>query len=96
MREPTLENQTHEPGTKASWLAKKPPLKPLDILGHSIPPPDRTQIRDLAMFNLAIDSKLRGRDLVSLRVRDVMHADQIPPPSHGRAAEDTGNRCSLS
>jgi len=29
------------------------------------------------MFNLAIDSKLRGCDLVNLRVRDVMHADQI-------------------
>ena len=29
------------------------------------------------MFNLAIDSKLRGCDLVSLRGRDVMHADQV-------------------
>ncbi len=29
------------------------------------------------MCNLAIDSKLRGCDLVNLRVRDVMHADQI-------------------
>jgi len=27
--------------------------------------------RDLAMFNLAIDSKLRGCDVVSLRVEDV-------------------------
>lgn len=31
------------------------------------------------MSDLAIDSKLRGCDLVSLRVRDVMHADQILP-----------------
>jgi len=29
------------------------------------------------MFNLAIDSKLRGCDLVKLRVRDVMHGDDI-------------------
>ena len=29
------------------------------------------------MFNLAIDSKLRGCDLVSLRGRDVTHADQV-------------------
>jgi len=29
------------------------------------------------MFNLAIDSKLRGCDLVNLRVGDVTHADQI-------------------
>ena len=40
------------------------------------------------MFNLAIDSKLRGCDLVNLRVQDVMHADQILRPSDGRAAED--------
>jgi hypothetical protein len=29
------------------------------------------------MFNLAIDSKLRGCDLVSLRVRDIIHGSQI-------------------
>ncbi len=29
------------------------------------------------MFNLAIDSKLRGCDLVSLRVRDVTHGNQV-------------------
>ena len=34
-------------------------------------------VRDLAMFNLAIDSKLRGCDLVGLRVRDVTHGNQI-------------------
>jgi hypothetical protein len=27
--------------------------------------------RDLAMFNLAIDSKLRGRDVVAIKVEDV-------------------------
>ena len=35
--------------------------------------------RDLAMFNLAIDSKLRGCDLVCLHVRDVTHGSQILP-----------------
>jgi len=29
------------------------------------------------MFNLAIDSKLRGCDLVNLRVRDITHCNQI-------------------
>lgn len=29
------------------------------------------------MFNLAIDSKLRGCDLVNQRVRDIMHGNQI-------------------
>jgi len=31
------------------------------------------------MFNLAIDSKLRGCDFVNLRVRDVIHGSQILP-----------------
>lgn len=34
-------------------------------------------MRDLALFNLAIDSKLRGCDLVALRVRDVAHGNQV-------------------
>jgi integrase len=40
-------------------------------LGHSRPTSDQAHKRDLAMFNLAIDSKLRGCDLVSLRVDDI-------------------------
>jgi integrase len=36
-------------------------------------------VRDLAMFNLAIDSRLRGCDLVSLRIRDVSHGNQVLP-----------------
>ncbi len=34
-------------------------------------------IRDLALFNLAIDSKLRACDLVKLRLRDIAHGSQI-------------------
>ncbi|WP_311196881.1 tyrosine-type recombinase/integrase [Rugamonas apoptosis] len=33
--------------------------------------------RDLALFNLAIDSKLRGCDLVHLRVQDVCHGGHV-------------------
>jgi len=33
--------------------------------------------RDLALFNLAVDSKLRACDLVQLRVRDVSHGDRV-------------------
>jgi integrase len=36
-----------------------------------------SRVRDLALFNLAIDSKLRGCDLVRLRVEDVMQDDQV-------------------
>ena len=37
----------------------------------------RRRIRDLALFNLAIDSKLRACDLVRVRVRDVTHGGQM-------------------
>ena len=32
---------------------------------------------ELALFNLGIDSKLRGCDLVALKVRDICHGDQV-------------------
>ena len=35
------------------------------------------RFRELALFNLGIDSKLRGCDLVALKVRDVCHGDQM-------------------
>ena len=35
------------------------------------------RVRELALFNLGIDSKLRGCDLVALKVRDVCHSDQV-------------------
>jgi site-specific recombinase XerC len=41
--------------------------------------------RELALFNLAIDSKLRGCDLVKLRVRDVWPGDGV---SHKRNAAE--------
>ena len=72
-------HHAHEPWNKGKLVGQKPPLKPKDIWAIRFHLQTEHQIRDLAMFNLAIDSKLRGRDLVSLRVRDVMHADQILP-----------------
>ena len=35
------------------------------------------RVRELALFNLGIDSKLRGCDLVKLKVRDVCHGEQV-------------------
>ena len=70
-------NQTRESWNKGKLVGQKPPLKPKDIWAIRIHLHNEHQIRDLAMFNLAIDSKLRGCDLVNLRVRDVVHADQI-------------------
>lgn len=36
-----------------------------------------SRVRELALLNLGIDSKLRGCDLVALKVRGVCHGDQV-------------------
>ncbi|MFO1384794.1 MAG: tyrosine-type recombinase/integrase [Chitinivorax sp.] len=64
---------------KGKLVGQKPPLKLKDIWTIRIHLQNAHAVRDLAMFNLAIDSKLRGCDLVSLRVRDVTHGNQILP-----------------
>ena len=35
------------------------------------------RVRELALFNLGIESKLRGCDLVALKVRGICHGDQV-------------------
>ncbi len=47
-------------------------------------------IRDLALFNLAIDSKLRGCDLVKLRVSDISHGGRIQ--SRAQVVQQKTNR----
>jgi integrase len=68
---------TREPWNKGKLVGQKAPLKLKDIWAIRV----RLQIsgcaRDLALFNLAIDSKLRACDLVRLRVRDVAHGERI-------------------
>lgn len=70
-------NQSREPWNKGKLIGQKPPLKPKDIWAIRIHLQNARHVRDLAMFNLAIDSKLRGCDLVSLRVRDITHGTQV-------------------
>ena len=71
--------QHREPWNKGKLVGQKPPLKPKDIWAIRIYLQNEHNVRDLAMFNLAIDSKLRGCDLVNLRVRDIAHGNQILP-----------------
>ena len=62
-----------EPWNKGKILGQKRPLKLKDIWGIRIRLELAGNSRELAMFNLAIDSKLRGCDLMSIRVRDIAH-----------------------
>jgi len=56
---------------KGKLTGPKPPLRPGHVWSIRAKLQLERRMRDLAMFNLAIDSKLRGCDLVALRVDDV-------------------------
>src|SRR5262249_26038623 len=56
---------------KGKLTGPKPPLRPGHVWSIRAKLQLERRTRDLAMFNLAIDSKLRGCDLVALRVDDV-------------------------
>jgi hypothetical protein len=71
-------NAAHrEPWNKGNIVGQKAPFKLKDIWAPRVRLPMEGRVRELALFNLGIDSKLRGCDLVALRVRDVCHGDQV-------------------
>jgi integrase len=59
------------PWNKGRLIGQKRPLKPKEVWTIRVRLQLERRRRDLALFNLAIDSKLRGCDLVRLRVSDV-------------------------
>lgn len=65
------------PWNKGKLVGQKAPLRLSDIWSIRVRLQLSESARDLALFNLAIDSKLRGCDLVSLRLRDVSHGSAI-------------------
>jgi integrase len=69
--------KTRHPWNKGKLTGQKPPLKLKEIWAIRIRLQISQQIRDLALFNLAIDSKLRSCDLVKIRVRDVTHGANV-------------------
>src|SRR5919201_2828041 len=60
-----------EPWNKGKLIGQKPPLRPEHVWSIRTRLQMEGRTRDLAMFNLAIDSKLRGCDVVALRVEAV-------------------------
>ena len=64
------------PEKRRAWnrgklIGAKPPLRPKHVWSIRTKLQVEGRIRELAMFNVAIDSKLRGCDVVALRVEDV-------------------------
>ncbi|MEP3439579.1 MAG: tyrosine-type recombinase/integrase [Hoeflea sp.] len=62
---------------KGRLLGQKRPLLPKHVWAIRVRLELAGALRDLALFNLAIDSKLRGCDLVSLQVADVFSAGAV-------------------
>src|SRR3974390_2078679 len=67
----TSQTPRREPWNKGKLIGQKPPFRPKHVWSIRTRLQMDGRVRDLAMFNLAIDSKLRGCDVVALRVDDI-------------------------
>jgi integrase len=67
----------HEPWNKGKIVGQKAPFKLKDIWALRVRLQMESRVRELALFNLGIDSKLRGCDLVALKVGDVSHGELL-------------------
>ena len=66
-----------EPWNKGKLVGQKAPFKAKEIWAIRVRLQMSERVRELALFNLAIDSKLRACDLTALRVRDICHGGQV-------------------
>jgi hypothetical protein len=79
--EPAMSLDQQHQNVRQPWnagrvIGAKPPLKPRHIWSIRTRLQLERRVRDLAIFNLAIDSKLRGCDLVKLRVSEALRYTQ--------------------
>lgn len=65
------------PWNKSKIIGQKAPLRPKDIWSIRVRLQMQHHSKELALFNLGFDSKLRGCDLLALRGRDIYHGAQI-------------------
>ncbi|CAM3368600.1 hypothetical protein SAMN04488021_16414 [Paracoccus aminovorans] len=65
------------PSSPCGQAGQKRPLLPKHVWSIRVRLEMADNRRDLALFNMAIDSKLRGCDLVCLKVRDVFAAGRV-------------------
>lgn len=75
--ESTCNRQPITPWNKGKIVGQKTPFKLKEIWAIRIRLQLGHRTRELAMFDLGLDSKLRACDLVQLRVRDICHGDRI-------------------
>jgi len=73
----TQKHVSHVPWNKGRLIGQKSPLSLQDIWSIRMKLQNEGRLRDLALFNLGLDSKLRACDLLNLRVYDVSKGDTI-------------------
>ena len=82
------------PWNKGKKIGQRKPLKISHIWGIRTRLELENKVRDLALFNLALVSKLRGCDLVKLKVSDVAYGQSVSPRAH-IIQQKTIHPCSL-
>ena len=85
--ESTTVDTVREPWNKGKLVGQKTPFKLKEIWAIRIRLQIAHRCRDLALFNLAVDSKLRACDLMTLRVRE-----HLPWPDHGVLRADSSTK----
>ena len=75
----TTSPHAHTPWNKGKLVGQKAPFKPQEVWAIRVRLQMESRARELALFDLGIDSKLCACDLVKLRVRDVCHGDRVAP-----------------
>ena len=68
-----------EPWNKGKLVGQKAPFKLKEIWAIRVRLQLEHRTRELALFDLGLDSKLRACDLVKLRVRDICHGERVAP-----------------
>jgi hypothetical protein len=76
---------------KGKLTEAMPPLRPKHVWSIRTKLQIEGRTRDLAMFNLAIDSKLRGCDVVAIRVEDVAAGGSTERTDAGLALSSAGD-----
>jgi len=77
-----------QPWNKGKLIGPKPPLRPKHVWSIRTKLQIDRRTRDLAMFNLAIESKLRGCDVVALKVEDVAPSGSLTTRQYARLVSD--------
>lgn len=65
------------PAAMPRIVGAKLPLRPMHVWTIRVRLQIERRVRDLALFDIALDSKLRGCDVVALRLADIMAAGSL-------------------